>query len=55
MGTETALETAIKRVEPIFDALDIGITVRDIHISALLIASSSTCFTELFKSHSTDS
>lgn len=35
MGTETALETALERVEPIFDALDIGITVRDIHISTL--------------------
>ncbi|MEF8787366.1 MAG: DUF2703 domain-containing protein [Haloarculaceae archaeon] len=35
IGTETALETALDRVEPVLDALDVGITVRDIHVSTL--------------------
>lgn len=35
MGTEDALETALERVEPVLDALDVGITVRDIHVSSL--------------------
>ena len=34
-GTETALEKALKRVEPILDSLDVGVTVRDIHVSTL--------------------
>jgi hypothetical protein len=35
MGTEDALETALERVEPILDALDVSITVRDIHVASL--------------------
>ncbi|MFA9516176.1 DUF2703 domain-containing protein [Halopenitus sp. H-Gu1] len=35
VGTEDALETAIKRIEPIVEPLDVGITVRDIHVSTL--------------------
>lgn len=35
MGTEDALETALERVEPILDALDVAITVRDIHVLTL--------------------
>jgi len=35
IGTEDALETTLKRVEPILDALDVTITVRDIHVSTL--------------------
>lgn len=35
LGTEGALETALERVEPIFDALNVGITVRNIHVSTL--------------------
>ncbi|SIS13824.1 DUF2703 domain-containing protein [Natronorubrum thiooxidans] len=35
MGTEDALETALERVAPILDALDVAITVRDIHVSTL--------------------
>ena len=35
IGTEDALETALEHVEPILDALDVAITVRDIHISTL--------------------
>ena len=35
MGTENALETALERVEPILAALDVGITVREIHVSTL--------------------
>jgi hypothetical protein len=38
MGTEDALETALERVEPILDVLDVGITVRDIHVSSLAAA-----------------
>lgn len=35
MRTEDALETAIEQVEPIFEPLDVGITVRDTHVSSL--------------------
>ena len=35
IGTEAALETALEHVEPILEALDVAITVRDIHISTL--------------------
>lgn len=35
MGTEDALEAALERIEPILEALDVGITVRDIHVSTL--------------------
>jgi hypothetical protein len=35
MGTEDALEAALERVEPVLNALDVGITVRDIHVSTL--------------------
>jgi hypothetical protein len=35
MGTEDALEAALERIEPILDVLDVGITVRDIHVSTL--------------------
>ena len=38
MGTEDALEAALDRVEPLLDALDVGITVRDIHVSSLAAA-----------------
>ncbi|MFD1599248.1 DUF2703 domain-containing protein [Halobellus rarus] len=38
MGTEAALETALRRVGPILDALDVGITVRDVHVSTLAAA-----------------
>lgn len=38
MGTEDALEAAIERVEPILAPLDVGITVRDIHVSTLAAA-----------------
>lgn len=37
-GTETALEVALERIEPILGALDVGITVRDIHVSTLEVA-----------------
>jgi hypothetical protein len=35
MGTEDALEAALERIEPVLDSLDVGITVRDIHVSTL--------------------
>jgi hypothetical protein len=35
MGTEDALEAALERVEPVLNALDVGITVRDVHVSTL--------------------
>jgi hypothetical protein len=35
MGTEDALEAALERIEPVLNALDVGITVRDIHVSTL--------------------
>jgi hypothetical protein len=35
VGTEAALETAIERVEPILESLDVGLLVRDIHVSSL--------------------
>jgi hypothetical protein len=35
MGTEDALETALERIEPVLHALDVGIVVRDIHVSTL--------------------
>lgn len=38
MGTQAALETALNRVEPILDALDVGITLRDVHVSTLAAA-----------------
>lgn len=38
MGTEAALETALDRVEPILDAMDVGITLRDVHVSTLAAA-----------------
>lgn len=40
MGTEAALETALERVAPVLDALDVSITVRDIHVSSLAAAES---------------
>lgn len=35
MGTEGALEEAIDKLEPILSSLDVGLTVRDIHVSTL--------------------
>jgi hypothetical protein len=35
MGTEDALQAALERIEPILESLDVGITVRDIHVSTL--------------------
>jgi len=35
MGTEDALEAALERTEPVLDALDVEVTVRDIHVSTL--------------------
>ncbi|WP_049981513.1 DUF2703 domain-containing protein [Halolamina rubra] len=34
-GTEASLETALERVEPVLDTLDVGVTVRDVHVSTL--------------------
>ena len=33
MGTETALETALEKIEPLCDSLGVSITVRNIHVS----------------------
>ncbi len=38
IGTEAALETALERLEPILEAFDVTITVREIHVSTLEIA-----------------
>jgi hypothetical protein len=35
IGTEDALQVALERVEPILESLDVGITVRAIHVSTL--------------------
>lgn len=35
MRTEDALATGLERVEPILDVLDVGITVKNIHVSTL--------------------
>ncbi|MFC7026461.1 DUF2703 domain-containing protein [Halomicroarcula sp. GCM10025710] len=35
MGTEDALQAALERIESIFESLNVGITVRDIHVSTL--------------------
>jgi len=35
MGTEDALQTALERIEPILESLDVGITVREVHVSTL--------------------
>ncbi|MFC7059823.1 DUF2703 domain-containing protein [Halovenus salina] len=35
MGTEGALEAALEQIDPVLDALNIGITVRGIHVSTL--------------------
>lgn len=40
MGTENALEAALERIEPILESMDVGITVRDIHVSTLDAAES---------------
>lgn len=39
-GTEAALEEAIERVEPTLESLDVGVTVRDIHVDTLEAAES---------------
>jgi len=39
-GTETALESALERVEPVLDAIDVSVTVRDVHVSSLAAAES---------------
>mgnify|MGYP006279291269 FL=1 len=38
IGTEAALETALERVAPILDVLDVEVVVRDIHVSTLAAA-----------------
>jgi hypothetical protein len=38
LGTGAALETALDRVEPILDAMDVGIALRDVHVSTLAAA-----------------
>ena len=38
VGTGAALETALGRVEPILGAMDVGITLRDVHVSTLAAA-----------------
>jgi hypothetical protein len=40
IGTKAALETALERVEPVLNALNVTITVRDIHVSSLAAAKS---------------
>lgn len=35
MGTEDALQAALELIEPILESLDVGITVRNIHVSTL--------------------
>jgi len=38
IGTEAALETALERVAPILDVLDLEVVVRDLHVSTLAAA-----------------
>lgn len=38
VGTEQALKTALTRVEPILEPLDVGVVVRDIHVDTLAAA-----------------
>ncbi|WP_185903215.1 DUF2703 domain-containing protein [Halonotius terrestris] len=38
IGTEQALETALTRVEPILEPLDVSVVVRDIHVDTLAAA-----------------